>query len=162
MQNRRVLPALILGLSIGWLTGLSASEVVGGVIAGIMGLLGGIGTGLASYSKNRESQPILNLWPMALLGLGIALGATAGVYVRGQQYLGASDPELRNDRVGSGALYSLDQASCTELRVAGIRGPADLRRAMRVELGEIGVALDKSVRDDSVLESIATELCAAD
>jgi hypothetical protein len=162
MNDKRILPALILGLSIGWLVGLSVSEAVGGVIAALMGLVGGIGSGLAAWSKNRESLPLLNLWPMALLGLGIAVGASAGVYARGQQWLGNADSVNRDERAGSGVLYSLEERSCTEILVARRSGAGALRRALRVELGEIGAALDEAVTDDATIDRIAGELCAAD
>ena len=162
MHDKKILPSLVLGLSIGWLVGLSVSEVLGSVLAALMGLVGGIGAGFVAWSKSDQPQPVLNLWPLALLSFGIALGASAGVYARGQQWLGNTGAASSDGRVGSGALYSVDQTRCRELLLARRRGPDALRLALRVELEDIGEALDKTVADDAAIDSFARQLCEKD
>ena len=79
---------LIVGLGVGWLTGLSTSPVIAGVLSSIMGVAGGAVVGLRSIGKdnsssgggNQKSQ--VSALPAALLVLGIALAAPLGILAR--------------------------------------------------------------------------------
>lgn len=79
---------LFTGLGIGWLAGLSVSAVAPSIIASLMGLSAGLVTGLQSiHSKQNSglgklSKTYINAWPVALLVIGISIGAPSGILIR--------------------------------------------------------------------------------
>lgn len=87
--------ALVIGLGLGWLAGLSASPVIGMVLSTILGLVGGalVGLRVARRSEGAEGGALASasdrvspqLLALAVLGLG--LGAPAGVLARAHRWL---------------------------------------------------------------------------
>jgi hypothetical protein len=157
-RSQRALPALIMGVSIGWLMGLSVSETVASTVAALLALVGGIGASLITVSR-KPDNPVLNLWPMALLGLGIALGATAGLYTRTQAWLASSDPEYAGATAGQGVLYAQHSERCQRLRVALDGTEEQLRTALKIEFPKSGEAFTGEAASGDLLQEFTRELC---
>lgn len=89
---------LLIGLGIGWLTGLSSSPVVNLVIAGVIGLVTAFnGSQAVQADKKDESQlpmksyrPNLTYGHLAIVVAGIIVGSSAGVLARTHEWLGAA------------------------------------------------------------------------
>lgn len=86
---------VLIGISLGWLIGLSISPIIGGVITSIISLLISIYvvfTGITDSSKSNNNLlrniKNINLLPLALLMTSIALGSSSGVYLRTNDVLG--------------------------------------------------------------------------
>jgi len=152
-------PALVAGLSIGWMVGLAVSPVVGSVLAGLLGIVGGVGAGLTTVIRDREkSAASLNLWPVALLCLGIAVGSSGGVYARGQGWLASDDPERRDSKEGSGSLFSATSKGCVEIRKI-LAGGIGIHASVRSQFGEAGKELANHIEDPETLSKVMGTLC---
>jgi len=90
----------IIGCGIGWLIGLSVSEVVSIVITSLTGSAAAVIAVMSGLEKNSsdESEPDKNnkltQWqvnpiPLALLVIGLFLGSSAGVWARNNHVLGS-------------------------------------------------------------------------
>lgn len=116
----QVLAIVMLGLSIGWLTGLSVSPVVGSVIAGLLGLLGGLGAGgnaIASILGNArtDNTRLVDLRPVALLAVAIAVAAPMGILARTNGLFGTLDSAAVREKGVAPGLYAEAESNCAEL-----------------------------------------------
>jgi len=156
-----LVPSIVAGMSLGWLVGLSASPVVGTVIGALLAIVSGLGAALTTFvkeKKNGSSQ--VNLWPLALLILGIAFGASCGLYVRAEGWFASSDPVRRGTPEGSGVLYEVSQSNCNEFQQAVHGGSgADQRRVLEQEFGAFGQTLSRLSIDNMTLRNVVTALC---
>lgn len=102
----RIFALLVCGLGIGWLTGLSASPTIAAVVAGLLGLAAALSSALAGLHEApqagedlpsgsnrrlaRSAVPHLSPIPVAALVVGVAFGASIGVYARANDWLGVN------------------------------------------------------------------------
>lgn len=102
----QVIALLISGAGIGWLLGLAVSPVVSIVISSLMGTGAAVLAVLTSVQEDPEqSQPDgqhginlslkVNVWPLAMLVLGIVLGAVVGIMFRTYGLLSPSEPSVQ-------------------------------------------------------------------
>lgn len=114
------LSLVVAGLGLGWLVGLSLTPVIGAVLTSLLGLVAGVVAGLSVIGTDKVK--IYNTWPMALLILGIAVGASAGVLARTNDLLGQIYPDVATpgaapmvpaDRTG---LFLASVEECDRLR----------------------------------------------
>lgn len=166
----RVVPALVIGLSIGWLMGLSVSQTVSATIAALMALVGGIGAGLYGRSRDPES-PLIDLWPIALIALGVAVGASAGVYARTHQWLGATkevQTDARKETEATseakrpaylGVLFGKSQDRCSALRAAADVSATNLRKELAIQFPGSGVLFRSDVGSDPIVMAFLEDLC---
>ena len=99
-MKARLVALMFCGLSLGWLVGLSDSPVIKVVISAILSLVVGAIGAVASIDKansedrlNKLSQS-LNLIPICVLVISIALGASLGVYARTHNWLGRTSKDV--------------------------------------------------------------------
>jgi hypothetical protein len=81
---------MAIGGGVGWLIGHSASPVLGGVIASLLGIVAGIVTGLRSVGQKNQIDVVrtaVDARPAAVLVVTIALAATAGMIVKAHRLL---------------------------------------------------------------------------
>lgn len=155
---RRALPALVLGLSIGWLMGLSVAETVASTVAALLALVGGIGAGLYTFSRNRDSS-VIDLWPLALIGFGIALGASGGLYARTHAWLGAQNTEIGNGAGSKPYLYAVNRQRCDRLRSAMDASTEKVRRALGKEFPKTVTLFESEGIGEDTLIDFVEELC---
>jgi hypothetical protein len=161
----QILAVLLTGLSIGWLVGLSRSPVVAASIASLFALAGAmvaalhgirpLGTSVLKYRSG-------NAWPVALLVLSVAIGASAGNLARTNDLLGRIGPpreggSQRDDPADRTGLFSLTTTECGELMVAGQKS---IRTIFRSSTHDELRSLGEQIEDPEVLKKIATALCA--
>jgi hypothetical protein len=103
------------------------------VIAALLGVVGGVVVGWRA--SGRMAAPAADARPVALFVLGVALGATCGLLVRTQGWLGgapragvsaSTEEHPRADDSRAGGLYGLPVAECARLRAAWQRGEREL------------------------------------
>ena len=75
---------LVCGVGVGWLAGLAASPTVAAIVAALLALVGAARTSLTERGKGSEVSPV----PIAAFILGLATGASGGVYARANDWLG--------------------------------------------------------------------------
>ncbi|HLL55233.1 MAG TPA: hypothetical protein VK447_16875 [Myxococcaceae bacterium] len=102
--TRAVWSLFLTGLAIGWIAGLSATPVIGTILASVLAIVAGIASSLAgieAVSKESSEAPkpgrptaAATAFPVALLSLGIAIAAPIGVSVRARDLLSPSPSEL--------------------------------------------------------------------
>ena len=101
MKSRFVLVGII-GISLGWLVGLSQSPVIAGVVtalvaaaAALVGALGG-GPGEAASESPSGLRGVVSMItpaPLAALMIGLAIGASAGLFARNAQLFSPKPPD---------------------------------------------------------------------
>jgi hypothetical protein len=139
-MRTQFLALIVLGLSIGWLAGLSVSPVAGSLIAGLLGLVGSLGAGAsllgawiprgraAPDRTDGASPPPLDLRPAAVLALSIAVAVPGGIMARTHQIFAAPDGPAASGAGQSqtpstaGVLFSDHLGDCAEM-VALSRDP---------------------------------------
>ena len=109
---------LICGLCVGWLVGLSLSPVLQIILTSIISLLVsiiGIMAGIQPASDSakiisfKKLQVSINPLPVSLLIIGIAVGATYGLFARTNSFFGEDPQYLKKQLLQSG--FSPDSAS---------------------------------------------------
>ena len=91
-----ILQVLVIGLSLGWLIGMSESPVIASVITTLLAL---IISAITIMSGIESSKPILGeltkvkMGPITILIFSIALGSIIGIFVRTNNYLGRNIDE---------------------------------------------------------------------
>jgi len=168
---------LIVGMGIGWLSGLSVSPVIAGVLTGIMGIAGGIVAGLRSIAKdgvsagkNETAITQIDTLPAALLVLGIALAAPLGIMARTYQVFApstvrqaVSDQAAQTGKVGEqgmGVLFSASASECAELMaLTSNPNEAAFRDALVGSDFSWAVKLEASIKDTNALKKTVRALC---
>ena len=102
-KAKEALLILIIGLGVGWLAGLSVSPVASILISGLLGIAIAI-VGITSISliyRNDEGKVIrrvrfkaaekISIGQLALIVVGISLGASLGICARTHNFLGVDD-----------------------------------------------------------------------
>ncbi|MCP4545438.1 MAG: hypothetical protein GY835_03090 [bacterium] len=165
------LAILFTGLGVGWLVGLSVSPVVSAVIAVLLALAGPMASTFREVLPSDSIQPKTNAWPVALLTLGVALGATTGIFVRTHDILGPENREdiqeiAQNDghesRAGdlaskTGLFSQPGGDECKDLLSAGSRRIRFVFRSSGLE--EVR-ALGELIENPEILQKVAEALCA--
>jgi hypothetical protein len=180
-----VLGIVLAGLSIGWLAGLSASPVVQGVLTAILGLavscvtlLAGLEPHLSTRKRSNDSPnaastgraawlSAVRVGPIVALTMGLATGASIGVFARTHDWLGtrsqagvdASKEELL---LRSGVLFTAaSPEECVSFRAAAARG--SLREALAAATNPRVRAFAGKTNDASALQAALEEwVCASD
>jgi hypothetical protein len=93
-----VITALVVtGFGIGWLAGLSVSPVVSIVITSVTGVAAAVVTALSGLKedpadpkvKERRRLPQIEVWPLAILLVGMLIGSTLGILARNNHFFGS-------------------------------------------------------------------------
>ncbi len=162
----QALAVLVSGLGIGWLAGLSASPVVSGVIASLLGVAAGVVTTFRSASASSAKSVVADARPVALLVVGVALAATAGVAVRTHDLL---SPPAKLEQVEQSAVSKENLISrsvlfaqpgseeCAELLSLE---PKHIRLGFRSSSSEEMRRLGDVIKDTELLRKIAEAICA--
>jgi hypothetical protein len=169
---------LIVGLGVGWLTGLSTSPVIAGVLSSIMGIAGGVVVGLRSIGKDSSSTDVGNneksqvsALPAALLVIGIALAAPLGILARTYHVFeppavrqAISEQIRKTGKAGQqdrGVLFSATSAECAELSaLAGSSNEAAFRAVLANSGLTWAVKLEAGLADTAALKQAVRSLCA--
>lgn len=106
---------VIIGIGVGWLTGLSISPVVAGLLSSIIGAVLVLAAILSGFSYGDNASPIKNVSdispvPFALLMVGIILGTSSGIWVRTHNVLGVISVEKQDNS------FTKLQAELTQLK----------------------------------------------
>jgi hypothetical protein len=155
---------LLIGLGIGWLTGLSVTPVVQSVLGAVLALVGTLVAALAGLQPdNRPKLPKVSPWPLAALVLGIALAAPAGVFVRTHGWLGdrteAPTPARERSAPSTGEVglyWSPAPADCQLLRRAD---STELQRAFSTAGDKTLRLIGAHVQNVDALLAIRDEMC---
>lgn len=130
MKVKIVLPLLIAGAGIGYLCGLSVTPVIQVVLTSIVtlavsavGILAGIDRSdsgaSGAESNSRRTKIKVDVLPISMIVLGIALGASAGIYVRANNFLGWKTAESSEadpvTQARLGVLYSESIDFCNSI-----------------------------------------------
>ena len=171
---------LIVGMGIGWLSGLSVSPVIAGVLTSIMGIAGGVVAGLKSMAKDgasagggRASISQIDALPAAVLVLGIALAAPLGIMAR--TYHVFEPPAVRQavlDQIAQtgkvsdqdrSVLFSASASECAELlALASNPNTAAFRDALAASDMHWAAKLEASIEDTNALKKSVRSLCTKD
>lgn len=171
---------LVMGLSIGWLIGNSASPVLASVLTSLLGLAVGVVAGARSVRQEVALDPspasaIFDARPAAVLVLGIALAATGGLAVRSHRLLDplvvreAAWRAAREGRVDgaeragphSSVLFGATQSECN--RLLSLKGnPAALADEMAHAQSPEIRRLAARVKHSGALVTIVEAICEPD
>ena len=161
----QILAVIAIGLGIGWLAGLSMSPVVSGLIASLMALASGVVIALRGVKMPNGKSLVNDARPLALLVVGVALGATGGVAVRAHDLLAPRATSGQAQQQGASqdqpfrhsVLFSVPGKECSELRTVGAER---IRFVFRSSTSERIRSLGEQIEDPRVLKTIAEVLCA--
>jgi hypothetical protein len=154
------------GLGIGWLVGLSASPVVSGVIASLLGVAAGVVTTFRGTSESSAKSVVTDARPVALLVVGIALGASAGLTARTHDILSppvkleqTEESKVSKENLISKTLLFAQPGSdaCTELLSLQ---PKHIRLGFKSSSSEGMRRLGYLIKDKELLMNIAEAICA--
>ena len=82
---------LLIGLSLGWITGMSTSPVIKDVLLSLMTLMTGIHVSMIGIKSNEENRyNIKSLLPLTVFIIFFCIGSSAGVFSRANSLLGVS------------------------------------------------------------------------
>ena len=99
----QIISIAVTGLGIGWLVGLSISPVIAGVIASLLGIAGSAATVIRGNLSGKLTIGSFDARPIAILVVGVAIGATMGIYARTHDIL-APLTETRSEMQSTRAL----------------------------------------------------------
>ena len=161
----QILSVLVAGLGIGWLSGLSVSPVIATVLASLVGIGGGLVTGLRATvnSENKSSLSRLsavNALPAAVFILGISLGAPLGIVARTHQVFEPAGAPARTDQTTQGVLFNFTSEHCERLRARARDSNEQAFRNALHSTGDWGRLLEKNINDTQTLKRIVEDLCA--
>ena len=167
-----------MGASIGWLSGLSVSPVIGSVLSSIVGIGAGIVTGLRVIGRGQQSAPSeekhIDVRPAALFMLAIAITAPLGIMARTFDVFGplqaqhalegtASQDEQRTEiqkgRQYTAGLFWKGADLCDELITT--QNDEAFRYTLRAS-GVEGQALEEAISDAETLRKVIEILCFPD
>jgi hypothetical protein len=166
------LSILILGLGVGWLSGLSISPVIEHVLGALLGLGAGIVAGIRTIKRPDSEQAEHSLFsvstlPAALLVLGIALGAPLGILARTHAIFGVAGlkDQLKPAATvapyeqGAAVLYDSHTTECSEFLGAESQ-EVTLRQTMRNSKTQWAKILADNETNYAVLKSVMESICA--
>jgi len=162
----QALAVLVTGLGIGWLVGLSASPVVSGVIASLLGVAAGVVTAFRGVSASSAKSVLADARPVALLVVGVALGATVGLTARTHDLLSpptkleqAEKSAVSKDNLISRSVLFAEPGSdeCVELLSLE---PKHIRLGFKSSSSEGVRRLGYLIKDTELLKEIAESICA--
>lgn len=178
-QTGQNMALFLVGAGIGWLVGNSASPVVGGVVTSILGIVaGGLaaaqGAGKLLPFNDVDTAPTFDARPLAVLVIGLAISATAGLYVKGHMLLEPAelrDAMLRKanrdevasilgDTTGRARLFGVNMDECDALLSFAHTAPA-FRAEFRSSTFPAADALADSPIDTQILIEIVQKSCLA-
>lgn len=159
---------LLAGFAIGWLAGLSLSPVIATILSALLAALAGI---VAGFRSADETARAIDPAPVAVLLIGIAVAAPAGILVRTH---GVLEPATHNStanssaadqesvaRAGPGGLYEVLQADsswCNRVLMHGNnRLHAELTRSD--EKRPWATALSQELDDPRALRRVLEAIC---
>lgn len=161
------LGCLIIGASLGWLIGLSASPVTQGVLTAILAMVATLVAGLAGLGDRAAGAmplPPISPWPLVALVLGMALLAPAGIAARERlwifaprdaQVLPASADTSR--KPGIFALYSgVAVEACEQIRASDA---STIRVGFVTAQDQLLRVIGRHVESPETLLQIGAELC---
>jgi hypothetical protein len=113
---RQGLYICITGIGTGWLAGLSLSPVVGELLASVLGLVGGVVAGTRALRKHstesaRAIIPTVDAAPVALLIVGMSVGAPLGILARTHDIFAPSSVRVAGVRTPSKDVPSIVSAN---------------------------------------------------
>lgn len=164
----QLLSLLIIGLSIGWLAGLSVSPVIATILSSLVGIAGGIVAGARSLSRENSSgsSPVslaqVDARPAALLVLGIALAAPLGILARTSGLFEPSEKASSSAPADQGVLFGVNAVQCEELRAMDSFPNERIYRTRLANSGDWGRLLEAQVTDTPQLKSIVEAICSKD
>jgi hypothetical protein len=165
---------MAIGGAVGWLAGLSVSPVANTVIGALLGLIGGLGAGtmvLASAGLMRRSAAApagtpsgVDLRPIAVLALAIAVAVPVGILARSHNLFGADLVSAAGAPSSaaspqSGVLFSERLSACAELMVASRSADDERFRAMVEASSPRGAELARQLPIEN-LRTVVRVLCA--
>lgn len=168
MPPKQAVSILVIGLGIGWLTGLSVSPVISGVIASMLGLATGVMLGLKQASGN--TRPRADAVPVALLVISIAVTSPLGILARTHAVFGQipahrtvagpkDGPQFASPWQVSG-LFAVHIEACEDMMQAARIGDDAVFKAMLVDSDLPGAAkFAAKIPDTETLKVIVEILC---
>lgn len=187
---RQAISIFIMGIGIGWLTGLSVSPVVSGVIASLLGIGSGALLGIRAIrggddQKTAGQLHAVDCFPAALFVLGIALAAPAGIVARTHGVFGpisARSPGTAIEQPESGdtsqdqlaqrilmhaaervpGLYAVSSNECGELLALYRKDPQMFVGMLKNSSLPRAEQFVSRVRDPKTLQTIVEILCTAE
>jgi hypothetical protein len=176
-SSRNAFAIGITGLCVGWLVGLSVSPVIGTVLGSIMAIAAAAVSVLAGLDPaGSDEKPTrfhgMDGTPLMLLVLGLALGATAGLWVRANGVLiraaggtasagGLSLDTARARYANVGLMnITISSAECDRMR-SQLGSPDELKTEMAAARDPIlrAVALSPAA-DSAVVFRLVEAVCA--
>ena len=179
----QVVSFLTIGLGIGWIAGLSVSNVAASIISSLLGLAGGAVTGLHAIRTSRTAgvqdarASSFDARPVALLVLGIALAIPFGILARthhifepvrqpsaytetARQNTSGGETSLR-DRQDMGVLFQKYQDDCARIMDMATMGETAMFMA-ELKTSSIPFAGDLASRfnaDYATLKAVVETVC---
>ena len=164
-----------IGAGVGWLTSFSASPVLAGVLASLLGIVAGVVTAFRSIGDQEQAGvtwAAIDARPAAFLILTIALVATAGMFVKSHRLLeprvvreaawrsvSQATPEdfSRSDAHGA-LLFGASQSECNAL-LSLKDNPEALVGELKHSSMPAGKKLAERITDPGTLVSVVEVLC---
>lgn len=163
------LAVILTGIGIGWLVGLSISPIVGAVITSLLTLCGAAVAAFQKELPKSLKKGTNNAWPIAILTIGLAVGASFGIYARTHDILGLDYQTTMNDKaendpkssssenlVSKTVLFNLTSDECGEMLIAGHN---QIRSIFKTSSHEEVRILGDIIDDPETLLKIAEALC---
>lgn len=176
----QAIAVLVIGLGVGWLSGLSVSPVIDHVLGALLGLGAGLVAALRMFAvaapqRQEVSRSQVDAFPAALLIAGIAIGAPLGIVARTHGAFepgpvevsksGANQPssntQVKNDQPQPskvGALYGSTGSPCGEL-LGAVDSP-NLQTAMQHSTDSWARAIGANEQNQATLRAIVEAACA--
>jgi hypothetical protein len=170
---------LTIGLGIGWLAGLSVSATVSTIITSVLGLAAGLAVGMNASPRTKNTH--LDARPAAILILGIALAAPAGIVVRTHHFLEPHRTEMAaknndssalnkdtpnqarnfNNNQEKGVLFGVDQDECSQILSLGEmnNNKAFMRELRASHIPGASDMVDQFSNDTATLKSFVRIIC---
>src|SRR5688572_7218144 len=107
---------VIAGLGVGWLSGLSRSEVASSLVASLVAIIAGVFAGYKSgvgRTKDRLSPAALDAVPIALFILGVCVGVPGGIHARTKGQFGV-EQKVTISEVTTGGKTEITKTTETE------------------------------------------------
>ena len=163
----QVVSLLVVGFGIGWLVGLSASPVVGGVVAGLVGVGAGLITGLQTIGRGSpSSQPgTIDAMPAAVVILGIAIAAPVGIVARTHRVFEPNRPAVdqgASSKPYQGVLFGKRVKTCEKLTALADAGEKEAFLGEFRNTSAKAKVLVDSVQNYQTLKLVAEVLCEAE